>query len=35
MYQCSDGLDYSESQASCAEVGLPLPAGVCWEREYG
>ena len=31
--QCSDGLDYSESQGSCAEVELPPPVGVCRERE--
>ena len=31
--QCSNGLDYSESQGSCAEVELPPPAGVCRERE--
>ena len=30
--QCSDGLDYSESQGSCAEVELPPPVGVCRER---
>ena len=29
--QCSDELDYSESQGSCAEVELPPPAGVCRE----
>ena len=27
--QCSDGLDYSESQGSCAEVELPPPVGIC------
>ena len=33
--QCSDGLDYSESQGSCAEVELPPPVGVCRERSVG